>query len=71
MKMVQKLAIQLTDEEKNTLRRADEIITDIIDSLIENKENGHMPLQEGLIAPECFWSICHHVHQIDDEKLTP
>lgn len=71
MKMTQKLVVKLTDEEKNTLRKADEILTEIIDALIENKENGCSPWQDGLIAPDCFWSIRHHINQIDNEKLIP
>lgn len=71
MKMTQKLVVKLTDEEKNTLRKADEILTEIIDALIENKENGRTPWQDGLIAPDCFWSIHHHINQIDNEELIP
>ena len=71
MKMTQKLVIKLTDEEKNTLRKADEILTDILDALIDNKENGRTHLQDGLIVPECFWSIRHHINQIDNEELIP
>lgn len=71
MKMVRKVVIELTDDERNTLRKADEIITSIIDSLIDNKANGHTPWQEGMIAPNCFWDLRHHIHQIDDEELIP
>lgn len=71
MRMIQKVVIELTDEEKNTLRRADEIITEIIDVLLDNKANGHTPWQEGMIAPQCFWDISKHIHQIEDEDLIP
>lgn len=69
MKMVNKLVIQLTDEEKATLWRADEILTDLIDLLITNKESEHY--QEEVIMPECFWSLRHRVNQIDEEELIP
>lgn len=71
MKLAQKLELRLTGEEMDALGKADEILKNIIDLLIDNKENGHTPWQDGLIAPNCFWDLCHHVHQIDDEELIP
>ena len=71
MKMIRKVVIELSDDEKDILSKADEILVNVIDSLIDNKSNGHTPWQDGMIAPDCFWSICHHVNQIYDEELIP
>ena len=71
MKLKKEIRIELTHDERNTLRKADEIITEIIDALIDNKENGNAAFQEGMNAPECFWSIYHHMNAIVDGELIP
>lgn len=71
MKLIAQPKIQLTDEEKTTLRNAAEIIKDIIDALANNKANGFTAFQEGLNAPGCFWDIYYSCRKIDSEELIP
>ena len=71
MKLITQPVIKLSDEEKTTLRKADEIITEILDALANNTAQGFAAFQEGLNAPESFWSIYHHCLQIENEQLIP
>lgn len=71
MKVVQKLTIGLNKKEKQTLRDANDIITDIFEALLAAKEKGDPSLQEGLIAPECFWSLRYHILEMESKDLFP
>lgn len=71
MKLIKQPVIILTDEENKTLSAAAEIFKAIEDSLMDNKQNGCTPFQEGLNAPMSFWNIYYCVNRIDGEELIP
>lgn len=65
------IKIELTQEEKEILYKADDIIKEIVDALAENKEQGFSAFQEGMNISDCFWNLRHHINQIDEEELIP
>ena len=71
MKLIQELRIKLTDDERQTLVDAADLVQEIVDSLISNKANGHTPWQEGLNAPQAFWDIKKAMERIETEELIP
>ena len=71
MRAYNKLKIELTDEEKNKLCEAAEILKGIVDLLENNQSNGHTPFQEGLDITYAFWDLANSFKTIEKEDLIP
>lgn len=71
MKLVAQPKIILTDEERDVLRKASDIVKEITDALYDNKENGFAAFQEGLSISECFWDIYYNCRRIENDELIP
>lgn len=71
MKLIAQPRIILTDEEKETLRKAEDIIKEIAGLLEENSKQGFAAYQEGLSISECFWGIYNACCMIHNNELIP
>ena len=71
MKLIAQPKIVLTDEERDILRKAGDIMAEIVDVLRDNKENGFAAFQEGLSVSECFWDIYYNCRKIENDELIP
>lgn len=71
MTLIKRPKLLLTIEEKETLRKAAELVKEIANALDDNKEQGFAAFQEGLDAPEAFWELKALFYRIEKDELIP
>ena len=71
MVLIQRPKVMLTYEEKESLRKATEVVREIVDALAYNEEKGFSAFQNGLDAPEAFWELKALFYRIDKDNLIP
>ena len=65
MNLEKEIRIEFTNEEKDILFKADEIITDVFYAIAHIKKNGGKITYD--ILPEFFWSIYHDIIFVEGE----
>lgn len=71
MTLIQRPKLLLSAEERETLRKAAEIVKEITMALAVNSEQGFAAFQDGLDAPEAFWELKAYFYRIEQDQLIP